>query len=400
VRGGFILLVAIVTSAAVKDCATVVTAETRATATVRVAQPFTAAQTAAPETRATATVRVAQPFRAAQAAAADTRPSFSEWLAAVRAEALTRGIRQEIVDEALSNIDEPMPVILERDRSQAETVFSLETYVQRRLTPRFLKLAREKYAGHRTLLDEVGTGYGVSPRVIAAIWGVESNFGRFSGVRPTISALATLAWDPRRATFFRGELFKALEILNRGDIEFANMKGSWAGAMGQAQFMPSSYLEFAEDYDGDGRRDIWATPADVFASIANYLIGRGWHTGSTWGREVKVNPEAAKRIVNEVGRRNGTCQAIRDMTVALPAKRWNALGVRTLNGKALPTGLPDGSLVAGTKKYYLVFPSYDAILDYNCSHSYAITVGLLSDRIATAPASPAKKSATPSKRAD
>jgi membrane-bound lytic murein transglycosylase B len=335
-----------------------------------------------------------------QAATTDTRPSFSEWLAGVRSEAVTRGIRQDIVDEALSNIDEPVPVVLERDRSQAETVFSLESYVQRRLTPRFLKLAREKYAGQKALLDEVGDGYGVSPRVIAAIWGVESNFGRFSGVRPTIAALATLAWDPRRTTFFRGELFKALDILNRGDIEFEHMKGSWAGAMGQPQFMPSSYLEFAQDYDGDGRRDIWATPADVFASIANYLIGRGWHTGSTWGREVKVSPEVAKKIVNDVDRRNGTCQATRNMTVALPVKRWNELGVRTMAGKALPASLPDASLVAGTRQHYLVFPSYDAILDYNCSHSYAITVGLLSDRIATpAPAPPAKKSATPRKRA-
>ena len=329
----------------------------------------------------------------------DTRPSFSEWLAGVRKEALAQGIRQEIVDEALSNIDEPVPVVLERDRAQAETVYSLETYVSRRLTPKFLKLAREKYASQRKLLDEVGERYGVPPRIIAAIWGVESNFGRFSGVRPTIAALATLAWDPRRAAFFRGELFKALEILNRGDIELARMRGSWAGAMGQVQFMPSSYLLFAEDYDGDGRRDIWSTPADVFASIGNYLKGRGWKAGGTWGREVKVTPEVAKKIVNVVDRRNGTCQATRNMTVELPAKRWNELGVRSLSGKPLPTDLPDAALVSGTKQHYLVFPSYDAILDYNCSHSYAITVGLLADRLAarTSAPAPAKKKNAASK---
>jgi membrane-bound lytic murein transglycosylase B len=339
-----------------------------------------------------ATVTAQQP-----ATTADTRPSFSEWLAGVRSEALTLGIRQEIVDEALSNIDEPMPVILERDRTQAETVLSLESYVSRRLTPKFLKLAREKYADERALLDEVGGKYGVPPRIIAAIWGVESNFGRFSGVRPTITALATLAWDPRRATFFRGELFKALEILNRGDIEYANMRGSWAGAMGQVQFMPSSYLLFAEDYNGDGKRDIWSTPADVFASIGNYLKGRGWHAGETWGREVKITPEVTRTIVNDVERRNGTCQATRNMTVALPAKRWKELGVRSLSGKALPGDLPDAALVSGTKQHYLVFSSYDALLDYNCSHSYAITVGLLADRMGTAPAAAtpaAKKSAT------
>jgi membrane-bound lytic murein transglycosylase B len=320
---------------------------------------------------------------------ADTRPSFSEWLDGVRAEALSRGIRQQIVDEALTDIDEPMPVVLERDRTQAETVFSLETYVSRRLTPAFMKLAREKYADQRTLLGEVGERYGVSPRIIAAIWGVESNFGRFSGVRPTIAALATLAWDPRRSTFFRGELFKALEILNRGDIEFARMRGSWAGAMGQPQFMPSSYLQFAEDYDSDGRRDIWSTPGDVFASIANYLHGKGWKAGESWGRQVKVTPAVAKRIVNTVDRRNGTCQATRNMTVALPAERWQALGVRTPAGKALPKDMPDAALVSGTKQFYLVHANYDAILDYNCSHSYAVTVGVLSDRI-VAPATPAK----------
>src|SRR6266850_672087 len=369
-----------------------------------VAPPFWAAVTPIDRTA------VAQSFRAAVTAAAqppappqqttttDTQPSFSEWLAGVRSEALTLGIRQEIVDEALSNIDEPMPVILERDRTQAETVFSLETYVSRRLTPKFLKLAREKYASQRTLLDQIGEKYSVPPRIIASIWGVESNFGRFSGVRPTITALATLAWDPRRATFFRGELFKALEILNRGDIELARMRGSWAGAMGQAQFMPSSYLQFAEDYNGDGRRDIWSTSGDVFASIANYLKGRGWNAGETWGREVKITPEVARTVADAVERRSGTCQATRNMTVALPVKRWRALGVRSMNGKALPETLPDAALVSGTKQHYLVFPSYDAILDYNCSHSYAITVGLLGDRLATAAPtrhSSPKKSSSP-----
>src|SRR5580765_4515843 len=204
------------------------------------------------------------------------RPSFAEWLAGVRAEALARGLRPEIVDAALADVTEPQPVILERDRAQAETVFSLEKYIARILTPRLMRAGREAYAAHRDLVDRIGERYGVPPRIVLAIWGMESNFGRFSGVRPTVPALATLAWDPRRATFFRGELFDALEILNRGDIDFASMKGSWAGAMGQPQFMPSSYLQFAQDFDGDGHKDIWSNPGDVFASIANYLKGHGW----------------------------------------------------------------------------------------------------------------------------
>jgi membrane-bound lytic murein transglycosylase B len=328
-----------------------------------------------------------------------TRPSFSEWLGGVRTEALARGIRQEIVDEALSDIAEPMPVILERDRAQAEAVFSLEKYIQRRLTPKLVKSGREAFASHRDLLDQIETKYGVPPTVVTAIWGIESNYGGFPGVRPIIAALATLAWDPRRSALFRRELFDALEILNRGDIEFSHLRGSWAGAMGQVQFMPSSYLQFAEDYDGDGRKDIWSTSADVFASIANYLKGHGWKAGESWGREVKVTPEVARRITNDVERRNVGCRATRDMTVALPVARWQELGVRLPNGKALPAGTPMAAMVSGTTQHFLVYPNYDALLEYNCAHSYAITVGVLADRIgSTAPIAPATKPKSQRKR--
>ena len=329
------------------------------------------------------------------------RPSFAEWLAAVRAEAITRGLRAEIVDAALADVTEPQPIILERDRAQAETVFSLERYIARSLTPRLILAGRAAYATQRELLDQVGERYGVPPRIIAAVWGMESNFGRFSGVRPTVPALATLAWDPRRAAFFRGELFNALEILNRGDIDLPRLKGSWAGAMGQTQFMPSSYLKFAEDFDGDGKRDIWSTPADVFASIANYLKGHGWTAGRDWGREVKVSPEAARRIARDVAPRNGTCQATRNMSVALPLARWAEFGVRLSGGKALPRSDEPASLVSGMTRRFLVDANYDAILKYNCAHSYAITVALLGDAIASdkAPVAPKQsKSAKPRRK--
>jgi membrane-bound lytic murein transglycosylase B len=193
-------------------------------------------------------------------------------------------------------------------------------------------------------------------------------------------------------------LFDALDILNRGDIEFARLKGSWAGAMGQVQFMPSSYLKFAEDFDGDGRRDIWATPADIFASIANYLNGHGWMARETWGREVTVSPEVRRRIDNEVERRQGTCRATRNMTVALPAATWKALGVRTATGEPLPEDAPDSALVSGDARAFLVNHNYDALIDYNCSHAYAISVALLADSIAgigppTAPAKTRKPAA-------
>jgi len=338
-------------------------------------------------------VPVAQAFRPASAAAQDTpRPAFSEWLAGVRTEALARGIKKEIVDAALADVEEPVPIVLERDRAQAETIFSLEHYVARRLTPKLIAGGRAAMARHRDLLDEIGAAYGVPPRIIAAIWGIESNYGGFTGVRPTVAALATLAWDPRRATFFRGELFDALEILNRGDIDLAHLRGSWAGAMGQVQFMPSSYLRFAQDYDGDGRRDIWSTPADIFASIANYLSSRGWNEGETWGREVKVTPDAERRIRLDVAPRIGTCAATRMMIGPLPADEWQKLGVRLRTGRPLPKSDGPASLVSGTERHFLVNPSYDAILDYNCSHAYAITVALLGDAIASSVPIPAARS--------
>jgi membrane-bound lytic murein transglycosylase B len=311
------------------------------------------------------------------------RPSFAEWLAGVRAEAIARGVREEIVDAALADVIEPQPIILERDRAQAETVFSLEKYIARSLTSKLILPGREAFARHRELLDQISVRYGVPSRIIVAVWGMESNFGRFSGVRPTVPALATLAWDPRRAAFFRRELFDALEILNRGDIDLPHLKGSWAGAMGQTQFMPSSYLKFAEDFDEDGKRDIWSTPADVFASIANYLKGHGWAADQSWGREVKVSPEAAGRIARDVAPRNGTCQATRNMSVALPLTRWKDLGVRLPGGKALPNSDAPASLVSGTTRRFLVDANYDALLEYNCAHAYAVTVGLLGDAIAS-----------------
>jgi membrane-bound lytic murein transglycosylase B len=311
------------------------------------------------------------------------RPTFAEWLAELRAEALTRGIREEIVDAALADVSEPQPVILERDRAQAETVLSLEQYLSRRLTTKLMSGGREAYAEHRELLDRIADRYGVPSHIVVAIWGVESNYGRFSGVRPAVPALATLAWDPRRATFFRGELFNALEILNRGDIDLPQLRGSWAGAMGQVQFMPSSYLKFAEDFDGDGRRDIWSSPADVFASIANYLHGHGWAGEESWGREVRLTPEAQRRVATNVAPRSGTCQATRNMTVALPLARWQELGVRLAGGAALPKRDTGASLVSGSTRRFLVSSNYDALLEYNCAHSYAIMVGLLGDAIAS-----------------
>jgi membrane-bound lytic murein transglycosylase B len=340
---------------------------------------------------------VVVPLSATQDQAA-TRPSFTEFLDGVRKEALSRGIKQEIVDSAL-NIDEPLPIVLERDRAQAETVLALETYLARRLTTKRIRTGRDMLAQHRKVLDEIAKKYGVPAKIIVAIWGVESEYGRLVGIRPTITALATLAWDPRRSTFFRGELFDALDVLSRGDIELARMKGSWAGAMGQPQFMPSSYKKYAEDFDGDGRKDIWATLPDVFASIGNYLKGKGWDEDDTWGREVTASPAAARRIAAAVARRDGRCQALRDMTVALPLERWQELGVRLPGGHPLPKDDIKASLVSGATRRFLVYRNYDAILEYNCANAYALGVALLAERIASTAPLPPEKKVAPRKRA-
>jgi peptidoglycan lytic transglycosylase B len=311
--------------------------------------------------------------------------SFNQWLADVRAEAAAKGIRQDIIDAAFSDVTEPLQVVIERDRAQAERVLSLEDYLRRRLTATLVKRGRDAYGRYRPLLQEVSEKYGVPTRIIAGVWGIESNFGGFSGVRPTIRALTTLAWDPRRSALFRAELFDALEILNRGDTDLAKMKGSWAGAMGQPQFMPSSYLAFAEDFDGDGRRDIWSSPGDVFASIANYLRGHGWVAGSNWGREVKIPKEVATRLAGKLEKRTGGCSATRMMTVPLPLSEWRQLGVRALDGTPLPATEQKASLFSGTSRHFLAYENYDALLEYNCSNSYALSVITLGERVSRPP---------------
>ncbi len=304
---------------------------------------------------------------------------FDVWLSDLRAEASSRGISDAVLDEALSGL-EPAEQILERDRTQAEFVLDLESYLKRRLTRPTIRTAQQMFTRHRTLLGRVAKQYGVPARIIVSVWGLESNFGRFAGVRPTIQTLATLAYDQRRGAMFRNELLSALEILNRGDIELARLKGSWAGALGQPQFMPSSYLEYAQDFDGDGRRDIWTSQPDVFASVAYYLQQHGWTEGAPWGREVKI-PAAARTKLESLPLRVQGCRAERAMSDPRPLSEWRRLGVRTVRGATLPAATTPASLVIGGRRSFLVYANYEALLGYNCAHTYALSVGLLADRL-------------------
>ena len=315
-----------------------------------------------------------------QAAADVEREKFNEFVTQLRAEAATRGISAATIEQALTDL-ELLPVVIERDRSQPEAVLSIDQYVQRRLTKSFVATAREMRRTHRALLDKVSGRYGLPVDYIVSIWGMESNFGRFTGVRPVVQTLATLAFEGRRAAFFTDELFNALRIVDAGHIDLASMKGSWAGAMGQTQFMPSSYLEHAQDFDADGRRDIWSSLPDVFASIANYMQAYGWSAESTWGREVRVPASTRDRLVSQVGLREKGCRAARELTKPIPLVEWQALGVRTMSGRSLPRVARPASLLRAGPHTYLVYPNYDALLGYNCAHAYALAVGLLADRI-------------------
>ena len=316
----------------------------------------------------------------APAPAEEPRPEFSAFVAQLKEQAIAAGVSAATAETALANL-EPLEIVVERDRSQAEVVLTIDQYVARRLTRSFVRMAADRKRQHRGDLAEISRKYGVSSSVLVAIWGMESNFGRFTGTRPTVQALATLAWEGRRRAFFTAELISALQILDKGYIPLDQMKGSWAGAMGQTQFMPSSYLAHAQDHDGDGRRDIWNTLPDVFASIANYMVAYGWKDRQLWGREVKVPPGGATRLAASVGFRQTGCRAERELTVPIPLAKWQAMGVRTAAGNALPKVDRAASLLRAGARSYLVYSNYDSLLGYNCAHAYALAVGLLSDRL-------------------
>jgi membrane-bound lytic murein transglycosylase B len=294
---------------------------------------------------------------------------FEPWLAALRAEAAAEGISAATLDLALDGL-QPIPRVIELDRRQPESRLTFRDYNQRVLSEDRIARGRELLREHRALLERVAADYGVQPRFILALWGIESNYGSATGAYPVIAALATLAYDGRRAAFFRKELLQALRILDQGDVTPALMMGSWAGAMGQSQFMPSSYLAYAVDYDGDGRRDIWSTPADVFASIANYLAKAGWNDRYTWGRQVQ--------LPGQLG------QLAAGLDVVRPLPEWSALGVRRSDGLNLPMVALDAALLQmddGKGPAYLVYQNFRVLMAWNRSTYFALTVGELADLI-------------------
>jgi membrane-bound lytic murein transglycosylase B len=303
-----------------------------------------------------------------EAIAATDQP-FDAWLQDLRKDALAAGISKATLDEATRGL-EPIPRVIELDRAQPEGRFTYVGYRDRVLAEARISQGRRLLKEHRVLLERVAADYGVQPRFIVALWGVETSYGQFTGGHSVVAALATLAHEGRRADFFRSELINALKILDQGHIGAAEMRGSWAGAMGQSQFMPSSFLRFAVDYDKDGRRDIWGSLPDVFASIANYLAKSGWNDRYTWGRPV--------RLASYDGGGAAGLEEVR------PLPEWQSLGIRRDNGRDLPLVPLDASLVQtddGQGPAYLVYKNFRVLMIWNRSTYFALTVGQLSDLI-------------------
>lgn len=304
------------------------------------------------------------------AAAPQKKDDFASFLEGVRKEAKAQGIS----DETLKVLDglEPIPGVVERDRKQPESTMTFARFLELLLTQQRVDDGRRLLAEHRALVDAASKKYGVPSEIIVALWGVETKYGAVMGDFSIVGALATLGHDGRRAKFFRKQLFHALKILDEGHIDAASFKGSWAGAMGQCQFMPSTFTAYAADGDGDGKRDIWSNKADVFASAANYLKKIRWDKRTRWGREVKL-PEKFDHSVVGLDKE--------PRTIA----EWRKLGVTTADGGELPNEIakawlvrPDGQ--QGTA--VLAYPNFKVIMRWNRSQYFAATVGMLSDRIA------------------
>lgn len=297
--------------------------------------------------------------------------SFESFLAGVRAEARRAGVSQATLGRAFAGL-RPNQRVIELDRRQPDTVLSWEEYRDRiMLTPARIQNGRRQYAENAALLRRIAGEYRVDPRVVVAIWGVETNYGGNTGGFGVVEALATLAWEGRRASYFRQELLAALRILDQGHVRPERMRGSWAGAMGQPQFMPSNFERMAVDFDGDGRRDIWDSRADALASIAHYFRRHGWREGEPWGQEVIPPPGFSPENADTETRR--------------PLRDFARMGFRRADGGPLAPGELEAAVVLpnrGNGQVFLGHHNLRVIRRYNPPVNYGLAVGLLADRIA------------------
>ncbi|MES2983569.1 MAG: lytic murein transglycosylase [Pseudomonadota bacterium] len=303
------------------------------------------------------------------AVSAQQSDGFPRWLETFRARALSEGISPAVVDDALGDValDDSVVVL---DQKQPETKITFSKYISNTISPRRIRIGRAMLQEHHAVLQKISRRYGVQPKYIVALWAIESDYGNNKGGFSVVQSLATLAYEGRRAAFFGDELIAALKILEAENLRADELTGSWAGAMGDCQFMPSTYLRYAVDGNGDGKRDIWNEPADVFASVAHYLNALGWNKKEGWGRAVSV-PE-------------GITIEQADLKQPHPASYWRARGFTYEGGAAVPdTQATRYAMLPGTAEEgaYLVTDNFQALLQWNRSRYFATSVGMLADAI-------------------
>jgi len=296
--------------------------------------------------------------------ATQRKPSWHNWIQQVKHEAISQGIEPQLLNRAFDNMT-PSKKHLRLDRNQPEKRLTYLKYRNTRGDAFRIKLGRREYRKHKQLLNAVGHSFGVSPCFIVAIWGLESSYGRFRGNFPVIRSLATLAYDARRSAFFRKELFLALHILNEGHIELHRFKGEWAGATGQAQFLPSSWFNYAVDYDRDGRKDIWETYGDIFASIANYLSQNGWQTGQPCSMVASLPHNFDRSLLT--------------LKITKTVRAWEQLGVRPHGTVNL--NLPVSIIHPHGGPDMLIFNNFKVLMKWNYSSYYAGTVEYMAQKI-------------------
>ncbi len=294
---------------------------------------------------------------------------FESWLKELSKEALSKNISQETLAASTPFLRLDDRVINLRNK-QPEFTQNLANYLEKRLTSSRIETGRKLLEKNGALLQAIYEQFGVTPRTIVALWGLESNYGQYMGSYSILSSLTTLAFSSNRGTYFRNELIAALQTIENGHVSPEQMLGSWAGAMGQCQFMPWNYKQYAVDYDGDGKRDIWTTEADALASIANFLRALGWNDNLTWGRPVLLPLNFNISLA--------------DGKTSRPLQEWNALGIRRLNGTNLPQKALDARLLRPARaggSAFLIYENFDVLMKWNRSHYFVISVGILSDKL-------------------
>lgn len=316
-------------------------------------------------------------------ALANTKAQFNEYVNNLKLEAKQKGYDEKLINDAFQKVEFKEKVI-SADKSQPEVKETLETYLPKRVPQWKIDRARKLYKENQQLLEQVAKEFGVQARFIVALWGLESNFGKIQGGHNVIESVVTLAFDGRRETMYKKQLWAALDILKAGHITLDKFKGSWAGAMGQTQFMPTSFNAYAIDYDNDGRKDIWTTEADAFASIANYLKQAGWDDNLTWGRQIQLPDNFDNTNILKRGTRTRSqwLEYWRDSQRSLAD--WQALGVRKMDNTDLPNVDVTAAMVMPDDingRMYLAYDNYKALMHWNRSYYFATSVGYLSDRI-------------------